>query len=243
MNPLALITGGTKGIGLSVAKRLLHEGYDVVLTYHSDTTRAGEVAAQLREKYPSQRIDVLQADISDLNTINLIDGYLEEHRLMPATVIFNAGLTDRTPFMEMDIDSWKRIFDANVHFPVFLIQKIYHRIQPGGSIIFTGSLMGVHQHAMSLVYGVTKSTVHSLVKNLVKFVVDRQIRVNAVAPGFADTEWQTAKPQAVKDSINQKIAAGRFCHPDELADVYWMLINNRYMNGEVVVVDGGYLYK
>lgn len=242
MNRQALITGGTKGIGLSVANRLMQEGYDVILTYHSDTQRANEVATTLRQKHTT-KVSVLQADISDLNSIDLINLFLEKNDLTLDALIFNAGLTNRTPFMEMDIASWKQIFDANVHFPVFLIQKIFNRIQTGGSVVFTGSLMGVQPHAMSLVYGVTKSTVHSLVKNLVKFLTPRHIRVNAVAPGFVDTEWQKNKPLEVKASINSKIAANRFCEPDELADVYLMLINNHYMNGEVVVVDGGYLYK
>lgn len=242
MNRQALITGGTKGIGLSVAKRLVREGFDVVLTYGSDSERAEEVALSLSENSQS-KVALLQADISDLSSIDLIDCYLQAHNIQLDALVLNAALTERTPFLEMEIGAWKRIFDANVHFPVFLIQKLYPKMNVGSSIVFTGSLMGIQPHAMSLGYGTTKATVHSLVKNLVKFLVSRNIRVNAVAPGFVDTEWQKEKPAEVKASINAKVAAGRFCDPDELADAYWMLINNRYINGEVVVVDGGYLYK
>lgn len=242
MNRQALITGGTKGIGLSVAKRLMHEGFDVVLTYHSDSERANSVAKSLSEFYPT-RVSLLQADISDLNSIDLIYAFLNENKIELDALILNAALTERTPFLEMQIDSWKQVFDANIHFPVFLIQKLFPILKVNSSIIFTGSLMGIQPHAMSLSYGITKSAVHSLVKNLVKFLVSRSIRVNAVAPGFVDTEWQKEKPAEVKASINTKVAAGRFCEPDELADIYWMLINNQYINGEVVVADGGYLYK
>jgi 3-oxoacyl-[acyl-carrier protein] reductase len=241
MNRQALITGGTKGIGLAVAEHLMGAGFDVVLTYGSDSIRAEEVHKNLQAKY-STKVSILKADISDLSSIDLIDSYLSDNHIQLDALIFNAGLTDRTNYMEQSIDAWKKVFDANIHFPVFLIQKIFLRLQIGSSIVFTGSLMGVQPHSVSLVYGVTKSTVHSLVKNLIKFLTPRQIRVNAVAPGFVDTEWQKNKPNETKANINNKMAAGRFCQPKELADVYLMLIENKYINGEVIVVDGGYSY-
>jgi 3-oxoacyl-[acyl-carrier protein] reductase len=112
-----------------------------------------------------------------------------------------------------------------------------------GSVTFTGSLMGIEPHSVSLAYGVSKSAVHALVKNLVKFLLPYDIRVNAVAPGFVDTDWQKTKPVEIRKSIESKIAVGRFCAPEEIAEVFLMLIENHYFNGEIVVVDGGYLYK
>jgi Dehydrogenases with different specificities (related to short-chain alcohol dehydrogenases) len=103
--------------------------------------------------------------------------------------------------------------------------------------------MGIQPHSVSLAYGVTKASVHALVRNLVKFFTDKQIRVNAVAPGFVDTEWQKTKPAEIRENITRKVAAGRFCTPEELTDVYMMLIGNQYMNGEIVVCDGGYSYR
>ena len=103
--------------------------------------------------------------------------------------------------------------------------------------------MGIEPHSVSLVYGVTKSAVHALVKNLVKFLVPYEVRVNAVAPGFVDTEWQKTKPAEIRQNIERKVSLGRFCEPSELAEVYKMLIENSYLNGEVIVVDGGYSYK
>ena len=113
----------------------------------------------------------------------------------------------------------------------------------GIGLVFTGSLMGIQPHSVSLAYGVTKSAVHALVKNMVKFLVPYELRVNAVAPGFVDTEWQKTKPAEIRRNIENKVSLGRFCDPEELAEVYKMLIENSYFNGEVVVVDGGYSYK
>ena len=185
----------------------------------------------------------VRSDISDRNTIGVIDSFLEENRLRLDGLVFNAGMTCRDPFEELSFEDWERVFFANIHFPVFLLQKIVGRINKGGSIVFTGSLMGIQPHSVSLAYGVTKSAVHALVKNMVKFLVPYELRVNAVAPGFVDTEWQKTKPAEIRRNIENKVSLGRFCDPDELAEVYKMLIENSYFNGEVVVVDGGYSYK
>ena len=189
------------------------------------------------------QVSILRADISDRNTIGVIDSFLEENRLRLDGLVFNAGMTCRDPFEELSFEDWERVFFANIHFPVFLLQKIVGRINKGGSIVFTGSLMGIQPHSVSLAYGVTKSAVHALVKNMVKFLVPYELRVNAVAPGFVDTEWQKTKPAEIRRNIENKVSLGRFCDPEELAEVYKMLVENSYFNGEVIVVDGGYSYK
>lgn len=242
MKRYALVTGGTKGIGKAVADCLGKAGYHLILTYASDSQTAEEVGKELQRAYGIET-HLLQADISEASAIETIHHYLTSHDLSLEAVVFNAGLTCRDPFESISLTEWERIFFANVHFPVFLLQRIIGSINRGGSVVFTGSLMGIQPHGMSLAYGVTKSAVHALVKNMVKFLVPYEVRINAVAPGFVDTDWQKNKPAAIRQSIESKIALGRFCEPQEVAEVYKMLIENRYFNGEVIVVDGGYSYK
>ena len=242
MEKWVLITGGTKGIGKAVAECLAKAGYSLVLTYASDKEGALRVADGLLQQYKVEAC-TLQADISDRKSIEKIESFLTERSMRLDAVIFNAGLTCRDPFEELDMAEWERVFFANVHFPVFLLQRIVALINKGGSIVFTGSLMGIQPHSVSLAYGVTKSAVHALVKNMVKFLVPYELRVNAVAPGFVDTEWQTTKPAEIRRNIENKVSLGRFCDPGELAEVYKMLGENSYFNSEVIVVDGGYSYK
>ena len=241
MSKYALITGGTKGIGFSVAKCLGQMDYDLLLTYGTDTEAARKAVTILSEY--KINATALKADSSEKKAIDIVSQHIENRGVKLDVIVFNSGVTCRDSFEEMKLEDWDRVFFANVHYPTFLLQRLINNINHGGSIIFTGSLMGILPHAMSLSYGVTKSAVHSLVKNLVKFLAPRDIRVNAVAPGFVDTEWQKNKPAEIRKNIEDKISLNRFCDPDELAGVYKLLIENSYINGEIIIADGGYSYK
>ena len=242
MSKYALITGGTKGIGYSVAKCLGDMGYNLLLTYVSDTLTARKSSTILQDEC-NVEVMTLRADNTDKKAIDIISHYIDSRGFMLDVIVFNAGVTCRDTFEDMKYDDWDRVFFANVHFPTFLLQRLINNINTGGSVIFTGSLMGILPHAMSLSYGVTKAATHSLVKNLVKFLAPRNIRINAVAPGFVDTEWQKNKPAEIRKNIENKISLGRFCDPDELAGVYKLLVENTYINGEIITADGGYSYK
>lgn len=242
MNKYILITGGTKGIGKSIAIELAKTGYNLVITYSTDDEIAAEFKQQLIEDY-SVDIFVIAADISSSKSIDIIHSFLEKQNIKLFSIIFNAGVTSRVPFEEIEIDDWERVFFANIHFPVFLTQRLLsNHIEYGGNIVFTGSLMGIYPHSVSLSYGVTKSAVHSLVQNMVKFLAMHKIRVNAIAPGFVDTEWQKTKPEEIRKRIESKIALNRFCDPQEVAQVYKLIVENSYLNGEIITVSGGYSY-
>lgn len=240
---LVLITGGTRGLGKAVAECFLADGDDVILTYASDSVRADEVSAELLEKHSERMVLTLRADASSMDSITVIEKELDSIGRSLDVLVLNAGLTDRSPFNELDVKAWGQVFDANINVPVFTIQRLLDRFGRGASVIFTGSLMGIEPHSMSLAYGVTKAAVHALTENLVKFLAPHGIRVNAVAPGFVDTEWQLTKPQEIRDSINSKISMERFALPEEIAEAYLMLANSPYITGETIRIDGGYSYR
>lgn len=242
MNNTILITGGTKGIGLAAAQEMAGAGYNLILTYNSDLNSAEEAKRNITTS-TNAAVELYRLDISDLCSIDTLKNYIIENNIRLSGIIFNAGLTYRSSFEEMKMDEWLKVFNANIHFPVFFIQSILPGLQKGACIIFTGSLMGIYPHAVSLAYGVTKSGVHSLVENLVKFLEPYEIRVNAVAPGFVDTEWQKNKPADIRRNIENKLSMHRFCSAKEVGEVYKFIFENKYFNGEIVTLSGGYSYK
>ncbi len=104
-------------------------------------------------------------------------------------------------------------------------------------------MMAVLPHGTSLAYGVTKSAVHALAKNLVKCFEGKNVNVNAIAPGFVETEWQKDKPIEIRNNICNKTALRRFATVEEIADAVKFCINNPYVNGSIIEVSGGYCYK
>ena len=142
MDKWILITGGTKGIGRAVASCLAKAGYNLIVTYASDEEVAEKVSGELRDAF-GVNVYSVRADISDRRSIDAIDAFLVETDIRLDGLVFNAGLTCREPFERLTFEDWDRVFFANVHFPVFLLQRIVNRIRKGGSVVFTGSLMGI----------------------------------------------------------------------------------------------------
>ena len=152
-------------------------------------------------------------------------------------------MTLRKNLKDIEEDAWERVMQMNVNSNVYLIRDLFDFIPHGSRIVFTGSLMGILPHSVSLSYGVTKAAVLALAKNLVKFFEGTDTTVNAIAPGFVETEWQKNKPQDIRNNIYNKTAIKRFADPQEIADAVRFCINNAFVNGSVIEVSGGYCFK
>jgi 3-oxoacyl-[acyl-carrier protein] reductase len=238
----SIVTGGTKGIGKEICRKLLIQGYSVIAVYNNDDASAELAKKEFGTEFPDNFF-VIKCDLSD--TENISNLYSEVSLLTKSVdlLILNAGKTVRKGIADMTISEWNSVLTVNLTTPVFLIQKFLPLLSRGANIIFTGSSMSQYPHSVSLSYGVTKAAIHSLVKNLVKFLIPYEIRVNCVAPGFVDTDWQKDKPAEVRANILKKISLKRFAKPEEIASVYLFIINNQYLNGEIIAIDGGYSYE
>lgn len=157
--------------------------------------------------------------------------------------VLNSAITDRSTFQEITEESWNYVVNTNLNCPFFLIQKLSPFMQENGSVIFIGSILEIYPHSMSIAYGATKSAIHFLSKQLVKEFSNRKITVNTVAPGFTDTTWQKDKPTDQRARIEAKTALNRFATPEEVASLCMEAIRNRFINGAVLEINGGYCYK
>lgn len=228
----AIVTGGTSGIGLGVAKMLLSKGYRVYATY------VGPDFEEILENFEPIKVD--QSNREELYTfINCIK--LECKNV--DCIVCNAGLSIRKSFTETTDMDWDTMMEVAVNSHYILVRELYSLIPHGSRIIFTGSQMGLMPHAAVLGYGVTKAAVHALAKNLVKEFEGTGTTVNAVVPGFVETPWQKEKPEEIKQNIYGKTAIHRFATVDEVVEAYRFCIDNPFVNGSLIEVNGGYSYK
>ena len=135
-------------------------------------------------------------------------------------IVCKAGMSIRKSFTETTDSDWDQQMEVAVNSHYILIRELFSLIPNGSRIIFTGSQMAVHPHATVLSYGVTKSAVCALAKNLVKEFEGTGTTVNAIIPGFVETPWQKEKPEAIKQNIYNKTAIHRFASIDEVVYAY-----------------------
>lgn len=241
----AVITGSTKGIGLALSKKMLALGYRVYMSYHHDDNHADMVQKELAQCFSKDNFSIDKADLSDCDDAMRYINKLKTEVPVIDILILNATLTDRTPFEDVELKSFERVLKANVTVPFLFVQLLFPNIKKGEDrcIIFTGSAMGIYPHPLSIAYGVSKSAEHSLAKNLVKFLEPYGIRSNVVSPSFVETDMQKNKPQHIRESIYNKLSLHRFATIEEIVDAFLFVINNKYINGTVLEIDGGYCFK
>lgn len=241
----ALVTGGTKGIGLAITEVLLKNGYSVITNYARDKTNAVYIENKLRTDY-GDRICIVQQELEyDDDVECFVRHCTEKHLFLHGldAIVLNAGCTDRTRWNEMKWDQWMHVMNVNINAPAALLRKCDSYLNKESSIVFISSDMSIYPHATSVPYTVSKAAVNGLTKALVKEFEGRKIRVNAILPGFVETPWQKNKPQDQRERICDKIALHRFADPDEIAEVAWNIISSSYINGSLIQVDGGYCYR
>lgn len=238
----AVITGSTKGIGKAIAENLLSKGWYTILNYAHDDKESEKFIAEHREY--SDCFSIIKADLSSKEEVSKFVNEVLKITNKINCLILNSGATDRTEFDKIDYLQWEKVINTNINAPFFLVHSLRDNFVPEqGRIIFIGSAMGIYPHSVSPAYGVTKAAVHQMAKELVKFFGEKGVTVNAVAPGFVETPWQKAKPEEQKERIKAKTALHRFGTPDEIARLCYEIINNQYINGSVLRIDGGYSFR
>lgn len=237
----AVVTGSTKGIGKQVGIDLLKKGYFVFFNYGHD----GSIVESLEEELSkiSKNYKVIKNDFSSFEDIK---AFVEDVKAITTVIdvlVLNAAITDRTKFEEMTMESFNNVLMTNLTAPCFLVQQFKSFIAKKGNIVFVGAMLGKVPHALSLSYGVSKAAEHMLARYLVKVFCEDEIRVNVVAPSFVETPWQKNKPDEIRKNIENKISLHRFATPEEISDAVVFVINNTYMNGSILDINGGYCYK
>jgi 3-oxoacyl-[acyl-carrier protein] reductase len=237
--PVALVTGGGRGIGRAIALRLAAEGHDVAINYAAHRDSAEEVAELVRAQ--GRGTLTIEADLAERASANeLIDRAQEE--LGPISILIcNAGIaSDPTGVAGITDEAWERMLAINLTAPFLLSRRLapamadagFGRIVMISSIAaFTGGLVGAH-------YAASKAGLHGLARSLAKETAGRGVTVNVVAPALIETDMMPADP-AIREALAKATPVGRLGNVEELADMVAAVVRNGYMTGQSIVLDGG----
>ncbi len=242
-NKTAVITGATTGIGFETAKQFVAEGARVIITGQS------EERLQAAAKELGEMVIPVRADVRSLYELDKLAAQLKAEFTGLDILFANAGIGLFAPLSTIDEAFYDDQFDINVKGVFFTVQKLAELLNQGASVILNASAVSEKGAATGSVYFATKAAVRSLARTLAAELASRQIRVNAISPGFVPTNFQGKMgltPEMLNsfgDYVKQSAPLGRFGKPEEIAAGVVFLASNEssYMTAADLVVDGGFM--
>jgi 3-oxoacyl-[acyl-carrier protein] reductase len=240
-NKVAIVTGGTRGIGRSIVLAVCEEGADCAFTF----TRNRAAAESLTEEVLriGRRALPVQLDVRDFEGAKTLVEEVKKEFGRLDILVNNAGITRDKSLMMMSHEDWSEVIDTNLTgtFNTTRACIITFLKQKSGNIVNISSVSGIHPLAGQVNYVAAKAGVIGFTKSLAKEVAPYNIRVNAVAPGFISTEMTAALGDKARDKFLKMIPLQRFGTPDEVAKVVLFLLSDksRYITGQTIQLDGG----
>lgn len=240
---VALITGGSRGIGATIVKTFVEHGADVAFTYRSSEDQAKQVAEEAMASNEGRKVVAYQSDASSFDqTKDLIAEVLKEFGKIDA-LVNNAGITKDNLLMRMSEDQWDQVIETNLKSLYNFTKNIMRPMLKArsGSIINISSIVGVSGNAGQANYAASKAGMIGFTKSMAYEMGSRNIRCNAIAPGFIATEMTDNLDDKLKDLMINNTALKRLGSTEEIANACLFLASDlsSYVTGEVMMVTGG----
>ena len=241
MSRVALVTGGSRGIGRAVAELLATQGHRVAVNYTANEV-AADAAVEAIAAAGGSAIAV-QADVGDPDSVTAMFAMVGERLGSVEILVNNAGITRDALVLRMGVDAWDEVIETNLR-SVYLVSKAALRGMlraRWGRIVSISSVSGVAGNPGQANYAASKAGIIGFTKSVAREVGSRAITVNAVAPGFIETDMTNALGDEITTAARERIALGRLGQPEEVAAAVGYLASDdaSYVTGHTLVVDGG----
>lgn len=238
---VAIITGGSRGIGFATAEKFIKEGAIVILTASSQPN-ADKAVAKLKAKYPDAEVAGKSPLLSSLDSVRAAFREVFEEYGHIDILVNNAGMSESTPFTEYTEELFDKVMDLNVKgiFNATKAASDYMISQGQGVILSTSSMVSISGQASGFAYPTSKFAVNGMTISLARELAPKGIRVNAVAPGITETDMMKAVPKEVIEPLISQIPMRRLGQPEDIANAFAFLASEEasYITGVVLSVDG-----
>ena len=243
MNKLAIITGGARGIGKQIALTFAKEGYNIAINYRTENEDLKNTKKEIEEN--NVKCFTFQGDVTNFKDCEQFVKQIVEEFGNIDVLVNNAGITRDTLLMRMKEEDFKQVIDTNLIGTFNVTKNVisYMMKARSGRIINISSVVGISGNAGQTNYSASKAGIIGFTKSLAKEVASRNITVNAVAPGFIETQMTDVLKEDIKEEIAKKIPLKRMGTPQDVANVVKFLASNdsSYITGQVINIDGGML--
>ena len=237
-----LITGGSRGIGKAVAMKFAENGYKIIINYVSDKTDTEQLKKELLQAGAAD-ILLIKADVSNSEDVkNMVKETIEKFEKIDV-LVNNAGITKDNLLMRMSEEEFDKVIQINLKGTYLVTKEVtrYMMKKKKGSIVNLASVVGVAGNAGQCNYAASKAGIIGLTKSVAKELASRNIRANAVAPGFIETDMKNVLKDEIKENINSQIPLKRMGTAREVAELVYFLGEDAssYITAQVINVDGG----
>ena len=240
MNKTVIITGGSRGIGEAIVKELAKEEYNIILNYNKSEEKAKKIQEEFTRK--GHNVEIFKADVSKREEAKKLINFAISKFQNVDILINNAGISQVKLFTDITDEEWNTMINTNLNSAFYMCQEILPNMihNKRGCIINISSIWGVTGGACEVHYSVAKAGMDGLTKALAKEVGPSNIRVNSIAPGIIKTDMNKNISQNDENGIIEEIPLGRIGNTYEIAKTVKWLIEDEYVTGQIIQVNGGW---
>ncbi|MCA1729045.1 MAG: 3-oxoacyl-ACP reductase FabG [Actinobacteria bacterium] len=238
---VAIVTGGSRGIGAAICEELGREGAKVVVNYSGSQEPAEEIAEKIRQTGGGGEAVAIQADVSDPNDAQRLIDQAVEHFGRVDILVNNAGTNVDATLDKLDVESWDSVVQLDLNGCFYTLHAALPHMmeQENGAIVNMSSFVGEAGNMGQANYAAAKSGLLGYTKTAALELAQSGITVNAVCPGFIETDMTAAIPEEMQEKIVKTIPMGRFGQPEDIAQAVRFCIENEYMTGATLDINGG----